>query len=194
MRRAVGGLALVAALWVAARATAQVPAEADAPSETEAPAEAGPADPSAPGAPEAEGAPPDAPVRPSLPERPAAVPGAVSFDDALAALHLEAELETVQMNPLFFFGGGFVTVGGVVGVASSVQWLSEQDDAGPVALLVTTGVVAAVGLVLVVLGVVDKLEVDARRDALEARRDALGVPATGMFRVGLGAGGELRIR
>lgn len=121
---------------------------------------------------------------------------AQSFDRAQELLRLESELETVQMNGLFFFGGGFATLGGAVGVGASAVWLGEQSDdlGGPVATLITFGVVAAVGLVLVALGIVDALDVSARRRELEARRDALGATATGMFRIGLGSGGELRIR
>lgn len=69
---------------------------------------------------------------------------AQSFDVAQERLRLEAELETVQMNGLFFFGGGFATIGGAVGVGASAVWLTEQsgDVGAPVATLVTFGVIA----------------------------------------------------
>jgi hypothetical protein len=142
------------------------------------------------------GVPPDVAAAMAGAAGPAGAPVPGSFDAAQEVLRLEMELETVQMNPLFFFGGGFLALGGVVGTASSAAWLADSSDNvdGPVAALVATSVVAAVGLVLVALGVVDKIDVDQRRADLEQRRARLGTPATGMFRVGLGAGGELRIR
>lgn len=119
-----------------------------------------------------------------------------SLDAAQEVLRLEMELETVQMNPLFFFGGGFISLAGIVGTGVSVGWLSDAGDNvdGPAALLVVSGVVAAAGLTLVALGIVDKIDVDARRTQLQRRRARLGTPATGMFRLGLGADGEVRIR
>lgn len=121
---------------------------------------------------------------------------AQSFDTAQDLLRLEAELETIQIDGLYLFGGGFATLGGAVGIGASAAWLAEEsgDIAGPAATLVTFGVVAVVGIVLVALGIVDALDVAARRGRLERRRDALRASATGMFRIGLGSGGELRIR
>ena len=121
---------------------------------------------------------------------------AQSFDVAEERLRLEAQLETVQLNGALFFGGGFATLAGLGGLGGSGAWLAQETgDAGPpTATLITFAVVAAVGIVLVALGIVDALDVQARRQRLEQRRDALGAATTGMFRIGLGSGGELRIR